>query len=1040
MNLLSNLFKKAKLVALLLMSLFLLENIVAQQQNVQGAQTLQAHFRGKTKPLRDLVPMPGTDPAKRSLQKANKPKFTPPNFINWRRQPKVNMDAQPKEVDPVRQIDDLSKSSTLIEPTLVFEGISEAEGDAGVPDTNGDVSPEHYFQIVNASWFRIWNKEGIPLTPVTSANTIWSQINQQSFSDPLVLWDEEAGRWLLTDLANINVVLYGVSETSDPMGAWYLYTLNTPAFADYPKYGIWPNAYLLTINEGQGSYPVYVLNRQQMLAGAGTVDVQRIEIPGINGGFPSATPMDWNSPLSPPSDEIFVARLNDDAWGNGNASDQIEVWTINVDWDTPANSTASMLALPTAAYDSDGCSVGGGADFQCIPQPGTVQGIDGIMTVIMHNISYWNYGTHESAALTFSVDAGGDVAGIRWMELRREPGSDWTVYQEGTFSPNNDEHRFIGGIAINGKGDIGLAYSVSGENTFPSLRYTGRRAGDPLGEMTLDEFEFAEGTGVRSIDRFGDYAKMSVDPVDGSFWFTSEYVLADGSFSTKIVNFSLRRDTLDIGPISLDAPQDAPDLTNSEPVTATVRNLGLEPATNITVGYVFENGTPVSESAVIDTLQPDSIYTHTFGTTVDMSVVGEYQFQIFAKFAEDQNERNDTLRRVRRKLPRFDAGIVNIEGLDGVLCDSFTTAIISLENFGTENLTSVTIEYQLNSGATQNIDWTGNLPTGEVTTVNISLNPLVSGTNQLTINTLDPNGMTDEIPSNDGNARGFQVLLGGVEISFSLSLDFFSQETSWQLTDASSNILFSGGTYPGQPFETINEDWCVAEGACYTFTIFDSYGDGLQTPFGQNGSYNIQDDEGNVLASIINVNFGYQEDNVFCVQFPCNLAADFDVTPEGTSNSDDGAILISVTSGVSPFSFSIDGGATSQLNSLFENLGGGVYDVVVTDANGCVIEQEVTVETLVAANDQHREYSIKVFPNPSESGAFWLEVKGLKGLYPLLELQVVDAIGRPVLYETLNSVDGHHKGLVSLYNYPAGVYYIRIKDEKINELVKIVRL
>ncbi|MCB0642616.1 MAG: hypothetical protein KDC44_13295, partial [Phaeodactylibacter sp.] len=633
---------------------------IVQAQTHTGAQELKAQYRGKTKALRDLTPKPGTATQKQTAKKANKPSFTPPNFINYRRQPKANPDALPIGADPVRQASTFLNLGVPVEPNFIVEGINEASASAGVPDTNGDCGPNHYVQIVNASWFQVFDKEGTALTGVISANTIWNEIGQQSFSDPLILYDEAAQRWLLTDLASFDIVLYGVSETSDPMGAWDLYTLTTPGFADYPKYGVWPNAYIFTINEGQGVYPVYGLNRQQMLNGAATVDVQRIEIPGLGGGFPTATPMDWNRPLAPPTDQVFVTRLNDDAWGNGNNQDLLEVWTITFDWNNAGNTTFSGLDLVTAPYDSDGCTVGGGFDFQCIPQPGTNQGIDGIMTIVMHNVAYWNFGSHESAVLAFSVDAGDDFAGIRWMELRRSSGEDWSIYQEGTYAPQDGGHRFIPSIAINGKGDIGLGYSVSGDAIFPSLRFTGRRASDPLGMMTIDEYEFATGAGVRSGDRYGDYAKMSVDPINESFWFTSEYVLGNGNFSTKIVNFSLTRDTFDLGPVNLVMPQNSPDLTDMETVTIEIRNLGLETAADFSVGYIFENGTPVLEAATVSSLEPDESYQHTFSVPVDMSVVGDYQFRLFSVYAGDQNLLNDTLNIIRKKLPRFDAGITNI--------------------------------------------------------------------------------------------------------------------------------------------------------------------------------------------------------------------------------------------------------------------------------------------------------------------------------------------------------------------------------------------
>ncbi|MEZ4931244.1 MAG: hypothetical protein R2788_03805 [Saprospiraceae bacterium] len=81
------------------------------------------------------------------------------------------------------------------------------------------------------------------------------------------------------------------------------------------------------------------------------------------------------------------------------------------------------------------------------------------------------------------------------------------------------------------------------------------------------------------------------------------------------------------------------------------------------------------------------------------------------------------------------------------------------------------------------------------------------------------------------------------------------------------------------------------------------------------------------------------------------------------------AILISVTAGNAPFQYSIDGGQTFQNSPLFEGLTAGVYQVVVLGNLGCTIEETITIETIVANDDVWKEHSIKVFPNPSESGA-----------------------------------------------------------------------
>ena len=64
----------------------------------------------------------------------------------------------------------------------------------------------------------------------------------------------------------------------------------------------------------------------------------------------------------------------------------------------------------------------------------------------------------------------------------------YSVYQQGTYSPNDGVDRWMGSIAQDRKGNMALGYSVvNGTDVYPGIRYTGRLAGDPLGDMTLGE-------------------------------------------------------------------------------------------------------------------------------------------------------------------------------------------------------------------------------------------------------------------------------------------------------------------------------------------------------------------------------------------------------------------------------------------------------------------------------------------------------------------------------------------------------------------------
>ena len=112
-----------------------------------------------------------------------------------------------------------------------------------------------------------------------------------------------------------------------------------------------------------------------------------------------------------------------------------------------------------------------------------------------------------------------------------------------------------------------------------------------------------------------------------------------------------------------------------------------------------------------------------------------------------------------------------------------------------------------------------------------------------------------------GDSGGGSSCSNGNNLTLSITLDNYPGETSWQVTNTSSSVVASGGTYGSQPDgSTVTESIDLSTGD-YTFTIFDSYGDGICCSWG-NGSYTLQDEFGNVLAS--GGSFGSSESTDFC--------------------------------------------------------------------------------------------------------------------------------------------------------------------------------
>ena len=968
---------------------------------------------------------------------------------------------------------------------------------------------------MNASYFQVFDKLGNEVGGPVDFNTLWAPLGFTSAGDPVILYDQEYDRWIITEFPSGNQLLVAISETSDPLGSYMAYNFATPRFPDYPKYGLWKNTLYVTTNEsGASVHHTYFLDRAALINGDATVRIQRIEIPGVNNapGFMVATPVDWSGSTDPHPDALpMVMYIQDDAWGEV-AQDEIEIFSFDVDFDNEANTIVNQFSLPTAAFDAAACA-DYGPGFACIPQPNST-GLDGIPWVIMNQTHYRNFGTHESMVLNFLVDYTGSenpIGGIRWMELRRaDPGVEWTVYQEGTFAPEDGLHRFMGAIAMDGVGNIGLAYNVSSETEFAGLRFTGRRANDPLGVMTVEEYNLATGLSETSDDRFGDYATMSVDPIDDrTFWFTGEYMKDNNRWGTKVVAFNLFRDTVDIGPIQAIAPTSGPALSDMETAIVVIKNFGLDTINNFMIGYQLDSETPVLEM-VPDTILPDSTLVFQFSSPLDLTVPGRHTLRYFTELTDDSNPSNDNLVSHPTHVPLLDASILGVAQFESFICGSDAEVTIELANLGIDTLASVTVDIYLDNVISESINWTGSLLQNQSQIISSSLTGLPPGGSDLKIISSTPNGGIDQIPMNDT----FSILLTSAPSNQTTTLeiipDRFPDEITWQVTDVNSIVLFSGGPYSSSD-SVISESWCLAP-ECHTFTIFDAADDGICCGFG-NGSYQIIDPSGNVLVNSDGT-YGAQESFSFCID-SCVIIAELDMTPVSAAGAMDGAVRIAasngntpyrfsidggnnyqfanlftdlpageyyvavrdrddcvyrdtfllttcdmevvvttldesevgaqdgsisflVQGGTPPFEFSIDGGLTSQLDTIFDSLSATDYMVLVSDSNGCLFSELVTVDVNVSTRSVSLGHAILVYPNPTD-GVLLLEVRGATDQKLFLPFEVYDGPGKLIYASNLVNYSNVFKGEVTLQGYPSGTYYLIFPGDEIHRMTRILK-
>ncbi len=922
-------------------------NVTTEPMEGVEVQATHAIKLGKTPPLKELIRKPSLTKEKRNKLFKLKRKL-PDNFKGRRGYSNVkHPELEHQGPDPLRQTKIEPRNFGPDEPLLNIDGL---QNNSSPHDPTGDVGADHYLQAINATVIGVFDKEGDLLDTFTG-NTLWSSLGFSSAGDPIIMYDQEANRWIITEFPLGNQLLVAISEDEDPMGSWTAYNFSTPQFPDYPKYGIWPEAYTVTTNEGGGGQvELYVINREQMLDEEDEVDIQRVTVSGSwssVAGFLAATPVDWSGSEEPLNNEgPYFIRQHDSAWG-GSSADEIRIYEMDIDWNDPDDTEVTTTNVETSPFDGYPCSdFSGNGNFPCVPQPGNGGGLDAIPEIIMHQAHYRNFDEHQSMVMSFITDVtnGQNLSGIRWVELRKEGVNEWELYQEGTFSLDDGLDRYMSSIAMDGEGNIALAYNVSSEEEFVGIRYTGRYVDDPLGEMTIPEVIVAEGeNSIFSASRLGDYAHMTIDPTnDRVFWHTSEYADGFGS-GTRIVAFQLR-DEFDMAATQVLFPETGSDFENDEYITMEVKNAGIEEVTEFAVKFKLNNDPTYTQNVDLDTpLATGETYVHTFNGSVDLSDLGDYELEVCVDLDDDENEENDCTTIFFANIVDHDASVVDIQGLSNITCDGNMDVTLTLENNGSANMSSAQIAIYLNDNFSQLIEWTGDLEYNETDEIDVTINNVLNGENTIVAQTLLPNDLPDGLEDNNEYEVDFNAIVGGTTVTIEFTTDNDAEESSWEIENEDGDVIYFGEGYTGN-YDLFEEEVCLLPDGCYTLTIFDTAGDGLYDPPGSNEpSLIIVDSDGNELGVLNDLTFGASEDIDFCVNDGCLLSAEAVASGESAPGESDGVIMVDINNGNGPFDISIDGGDNFQSGTIFEDLEPGEYEVLVQDDDDCTFETTVVV-------------------------------------------------------------------------------------------------
>ena len=472
-----------------------------------------------------------------------------------------------------------------------FVGIGISGGDTigcAPPDTNAAVGSGYVVEIVNlcntgVGEFKVWDTSGNVVLGTTSLSGLWSSGECASGNgDNQVTYDQFAHRWILSQFnGSITGICMAVSQTSDPTGAYYLYdvVIDPSGFTDYPKTGLWvtgddnSDAYFITTNDFAATFAdsFTAVQRSAMLAGNPAEVINAFDTSNLAGG---ALPADIDGMnMAPAGDPGLFANFSSPYLaGTGY---QLNFWQMSVDWGAGTGTLTGPTALTVGTFNDGIC----GLSRSCIPQPSGGEGLDSLGDRLMFRLAYRNGNSHTSdqiLVVNHTVGTGAapssPPAGIEWYQLDAPSGStnvgDWSVAQQGTYMPADGNSRWMGSIAMDQVGNLGMGFTESSSSLNPSVAVTGQNYGAPSGVMDAGETMLVTGGGVQqsTSNRWGDYSSIMTDPADDcTFWTAQEYMSETGSFHWSTYIGSFKFDSCSAGPTGT-VEGDVTDASNGNPI------------------------------------------------------------------------------------------------------------------------------------------------------------------------------------------------------------------------------------------------------------------------------------------------------------------------------------------------------------------------------------------------------------------------------------------------------------------------------------------
>ena len=428
----------------------------------------------------------------------------------------------------------LSEGPTAAAPTSLtsFPGIS-ATGWLP-PDCTFAAGPSHVLASVNATVAIYGKTGGAPLKQVTLTSWFSNVISNAKIFDPKALYDQHAGRWVLLAVAlgpgsADSFFLLSVSKTGDPLGPWFNYkldatkdgTTSTTNWADYPGLGVDSKFLYLTANMFSfGGFFQYAkiraIGKAAVYAGSVATFTDWVKMKNADGSL--AFTIQPCHTYGAPTVEYLVNSVYPSSTGTQKT---LSLWSISNSTATPVLTRQSITTDPFS-LPPDAVQKGGGTPLDT--------GDTRVLNAVFRGGSVW-------CALTTAHNWGsGNVASIHWFQINATSGG---LTQQGVFGASG-LHYFYPAVAPDSNGNMSMVFSRSGSTEFASVRYTGRKASDPVGQLQSSALLKAGVANYTGLDgsgrnRWGDYAGIANDPADNlKTWIYSLYAVAGNNWATQV--------------------------------------------------------------------------------------------------------------------------------------------------------------------------------------------------------------------------------------------------------------------------------------------------------------------------------------------------------------------------------------------------------------------------------------------------------------------------------------------------------------------------